>query len=186
MTDARRKRSRLRLADEGGIGLVELLIAMTLLAIGIAAAMAVFASSIVSLQRSGHEGTAITLADRQLETYRTMPFSCFPSSLPGSAPSGCQTYTAGTFPNPYDATHTTSSSESPGSPDLHGHDDAHLAGQLRLEQPEAGDGRRHLAGKQHGDRPGVELLLDRRRVRRRLIDEHEILRSAPSTLPPTL
>ena len=112
MTD-RFANARTRLADERGVGLVELLIAMTILAIGIAAAMAVFASSIVSLQRSGHEGTAITLADRQLETYRTMPYSCFPSSLPGSAPSGCQTFTAGTFPNPYDATHTTSGSESP-------------------------------------------------------------------------
>ena len=106
-------RLRLRLGAEGGMGLVELLIAMTLLAVGIAAAMAVFASSILSLQRTGHEGTAITLADRQLEAYRALPFSCFPASLPSSAPSGCQTYTAGSFPNPYEASHTTTSSESP-------------------------------------------------------------------------
>ena len=75
-------RDRLRaLRSEQGIGLIELLIALTILAVGIAATTAVFASSLLDLQHSSKEGTAITLADRQLESYRAMPFNCLPDDL---------------------------------------------------------------------------------------------------------
>jgi Tfp pilus assembly protein PilV len=94
------------------MGLIELLIALTVLTVAIGGLLAVFASSVVTLRHSSMEGTAITLADRQLESYRSMPFNCIPNSLPGSpAPSGCGTYVG--FPNPYAATQVTSSSESP-------------------------------------------------------------------------
>lgn len=99
------------LRTERGIGLIELLIALTVLAVGIAAVMSVFAGSILSLQHASKEGTAITLADRQLEAYRSMPWSCIPTSFPSSPPSGCLTFTG--FPNPYAATQTTTSSDSP-------------------------------------------------------------------------
>ncbi len=95
---------------EEGIGLIELLIALTILVIGVAGTLAVFSSSIVGLRHTGQEGTAVTLADRQLETYRAMPFSCIPSSTM-IAPSGCLTPTG--FPNPYLANQVTTSSESP-------------------------------------------------------------------------
>lgn len=102
---------QLRLRSEAGQGLVELLIAMTVLAIGIGATLTVFADSLINLQHAGKEGTAITLADRQMETYRSMPYQCIPSSLPSTAPSGCITYSG--FPNPYAASQTTTSSDSP-------------------------------------------------------------------------
>jgi len=99
------------LRSERGIGLIELLIALTILIVGVGATTAVFASSLIDLGHAGKEGTAITLADRQLESYRAMPYSCIPTTLPQTAPSGCLSPSG--FPNPYAATQTTTSSESP-------------------------------------------------------------------------
>jgi Tfp pilus assembly protein PilV len=111
-----RRRGQLRsraLGGEDGFGLIELLIAMTILTVAIGALIAVFGNSIVSLQHSAKEGTAITLADRQLESYRSMPFSCIPDASfpPATTPVGCGTYSG--FPNPYASTQITSSTESP-------------------------------------------------------------------------
>ena len=64
-----------RAAGENGFGLVELLIAMTMLSIAIGALLAVFTSSAVSLRRAGEKGTALTLADTQMEKYRTRTFT---------------------------------------------------------------------------------------------------------------
>jgi Tfp pilus assembly protein PilV len=100
---------RLRPASEDGLGLVELLIALTVLAIGIGATMTLFASSLLAMQHAGKEGTALTLADRQMETYRSMPFTCISTTF--TLPSGCVTYSG--FPNPYAASQTTTSSDSP-------------------------------------------------------------------------
>ena len=100
---------KLRLRSEAGQGLIELLIALTVLVIGIGSTLTIFADSLLSLQHAGKEGTAITLADRQMETYRSMPYSCLSSVF--SAPSGCITYSG--FPNPYAPSQTTTSSDSP-------------------------------------------------------------------------
>jgi type II secretory pathway pseudopilin PulG len=69
--------SRVRqLAGSGeGFGMVELLIAMTILAVAIGALITTFASSAVSLRRAGQKGTAITLADTQMEWYRRLSFT---------------------------------------------------------------------------------------------------------------
>jgi type II secretory pathway pseudopilin PulG len=77
---ARRQKSRTgrlrRLAANGdGFGVVELLIAMTMLAIGISALVGVFAASALSLRRAGERGTALTLADTQMEVYRTHEYT---------------------------------------------------------------------------------------------------------------
>jgi type II secretory pathway pseudopilin PulG len=69
------RRLRQRAAGENGFGLVELLIAMTMLSIAIGALLAVFTSSAVSLRRAGEKGTALTLADTQMEKYRTRTFT---------------------------------------------------------------------------------------------------------------
>ena len=61
--------------DERGIGLVELLIALTVLSVAVAGLVAVFASSAVALQVSEQRGTALTLAESQMEVYRTAPFT---------------------------------------------------------------------------------------------------------------
>jgi Tfp pilus assembly protein PilV len=100
---------RLRFGSEAGQGLIELLMALTLLTVGIGATLSLFASSLVSMRHAGKEGTALTLADRQMETYRSMPYSCISSTF--TQPTGCLTYTG--FPNPYSATQTPTSSDSP-------------------------------------------------------------------------
>jgi len=71
----------MRVRSDAGIGLVELLVALTIIAVGVGAALSVFASSIVSLQHGAKQGTALSLADRQLEAYRSMSFSCLPTAL---------------------------------------------------------------------------------------------------------
>ena len=68
------RRIRRHLSGDDGFGLIELLIAMTMLAIGIGALLTVFVSSAVSLRRAGQKGTALTLADTQMEKYRTRTF----------------------------------------------------------------------------------------------------------------
>ena len=65
-----------RLRSESGIGLIELLMAMTVLSIAIAAQLSVFSASFSSLHRASRKGTALTLADKQMETYRTVAYSC--------------------------------------------------------------------------------------------------------------
>jgi Tfp pilus assembly protein PilV len=105
----RNRLRQLRVRSEAGLGLVELLIAMTVLAVGIGATLTLFANSLISMQHAGKEGTALSLADRQMETYRSMPYTCFSPTF--SMPSGCVSYSG--FPNPYSASQTTTSSDSP-------------------------------------------------------------------------
>jgi type II secretory pathway pseudopilin PulG len=66
---------RRRAKGEDGFGLVEVLIAMTMLAVAIGALISVFVASAVSLRRAGQKGTALTLADTQMEKYRTRTFT---------------------------------------------------------------------------------------------------------------
>jgi type II secretory pathway pseudopilin PulG len=107
-----------RLRADSGQGLIELLIALTILVIGIGATTAVFAGSILTLQHGGKEGTALTLADRQVEAYRALAPSCVPftTSATASAPTNpnsgsCPTPTS--FPNPYAGSQTPTSSDTP-------------------------------------------------------------------------
>jgi type II secretory pathway pseudopilin PulG len=57
---------------EAGFGLIELLIAMTVMVIAIMAIVAAFSSGMVALNRASHASTAATLADTQMETYRAI------------------------------------------------------------------------------------------------------------------
>jgi type II secretory pathway pseudopilin PulG len=66
---------RRRLAEERGMGLVELLIAMTILATAIGAMMSLYVSTARSMQRAGQRGTALSLAEKQIEIYRAVPFT---------------------------------------------------------------------------------------------------------------
>jgi prepilin-type N-terminal cleavage/methylation domain-containing protein len=103
------RRLRRRVGSESGFGLIELMISLTILVVGIGGTMSVMAGSLVTLQHAAKEGTAITLADRQLEAYRSLPYTCISSTF--TAPSGCLTFSG--FPNPYSSSQTTTSSESP-------------------------------------------------------------------------
>ena len=57
-----------------GFGLVELLIALTVLAIGIMGVASAFISGMVTLRRASQISTATALADRQLERYRALKY----------------------------------------------------------------------------------------------------------------
>ena len=78
-----------RLRQEGGFGLLELLMAMTILNVGILAVVAAFNSGTVALRRSGAISTATVLADKQMELYRALTYGSIaldPSSIPSTTP----------------------------------------------------------------------------------------------------
>jgi type II secretory pathway pseudopilin PulG len=64
-----------RLRNEKGFGLIELLMAMTMLNIGILALVAAFNSGAIALQRASRTSTATALADQQMELYRAILYS---------------------------------------------------------------------------------------------------------------
>jgi Tfp pilus assembly protein PilV len=94
--------------DESGIGLVEILIAMTILSIAISAQLGVFAASMKSISRAGVAGTAVTLADIQMESYRSLPYSC----VYLTSATGDSTYTADSA---YSASEVTAANCSPSA-----------------------------------------------------------------------
>ena len=114
-----------RSRSEGGFGLIELLIAMTILAIAIAAQLSVFAASFTSLHRASRKGTAVMLADVQMETYRTVAYSClYLTSATGdstytgdSAYSGSQVTGSSCSPNATPPTAATTASQTMTGPD---------------------------------------------------------------------
>jgi type II secretory pathway pseudopilin PulG len=61
--------------------LIELLIAMVVMSIGIAALVAGFSSGVVSINRARLTSTAGTLADKQMELYRQAAFTSVPVGL---------------------------------------------------------------------------------------------------------
>ena len=63
------------LRDEGGFGLIELLIAMTVLVVGIMATFAMFESGIRHIKRASIVTTAAALADAEMENYRAVRYS---------------------------------------------------------------------------------------------------------------
>jgi Tfp pilus assembly protein PilV len=63
------------LRDEGGFGLIELLIAMTVLVVGIMALFAMFESGIRQIKRASTVTTAAALADAEMENYRAIRYS---------------------------------------------------------------------------------------------------------------
>src|SRR5439155_4248587 len=90
---------RTRLRKQGGFGLIELLLAMTMLNIGLLAVVAAFSSGIVSLNRASRITTAAVLADGQMELYRALTYTSIrlePSSIPGIAPYTTDTAYRGT------------------------------------------------------------------------------------------
>jgi type II secretory pathway pseudopilin PulG len=77
------------LRRNGGFGLVELLLALTMLNIGLLAVVAAFSSGIISLNRASRITTASVLADGQVELYRALTYDAIrlePTSIPGTAP----------------------------------------------------------------------------------------------------
>jgi type II secretory pathway pseudopilin PulG len=81
---------------EQGQGLVELLISMVILAVGVGALLSVMAAGALSLQRSDQKGTALTLAENQLELYRGVSYPYIRLSASSWPPGGSAYLTANT------------------------------------------------------------------------------------------
>ena len=116
-----------RLRQEAGFGLIELLMAMTILNLGILAVVAAFNSGIVTLRRAGMTSTASVLADKQMELYRSLTYGSIAlasSSIPATTPytsdpafSATQVTTSCTTPLPAEC----SASRTLTGPDRHGY-----------------------------------------------------------------
>jgi Tfp pilus assembly protein PilE len=64
-----------RARTEAGFGLIELLMAMTMLNIGVLALVAAFQSGAFALQRASKTSTAAAIADIQMERFRAITYS---------------------------------------------------------------------------------------------------------------
>jgi type II secretory pathway pseudopilin PulG len=63
-----------RVREESGFGLVELLIAMTVMVVGITALVAGLSSGFLAVNRAAQASTAAAVADIQMEGYRALKF----------------------------------------------------------------------------------------------------------------
>jgi Tfp pilus assembly protein PilE len=75
-----------RARSQEGFGLIELLMAMTMLNIGILALVAAFQSGAFALQRASKISTAAAIADIQMERFRAMTYTSI--ALDGNALTG--------------------------------------------------------------------------------------------------
>jgi type II secretory pathway pseudopilin PulG len=74
--------------SEGGFGLVELLIAMTVMVIAIMAIVAAFSSGMVAVTRASRASTAGAVADAQMEGYRKVRYTAItPTCASGTSAS---------------------------------------------------------------------------------------------------
>jgi Tfp pilus assembly protein PilV len=75
-----------RVGGQDGFGLVELLIAMTIMVVGIMAVVAAFSAGALSLQRASRTSTAGTVADARMEKYRALTYSKIALTTPLQLP----------------------------------------------------------------------------------------------------
>jgi type II secretory pathway pseudopilin PulG len=66
------RRVVIRLRDESGMGLIELLIAMVVLNVGLFAVVSVFSSATTAMGRAATISSATAVADKQMEIYRSL------------------------------------------------------------------------------------------------------------------
>jgi Tfp pilus assembly protein PilV len=89
---------RAGLADEGGFGLIELTIAISVLAVALLTLLATFGSGYVTMRRAATRGTATALADKTMESFRGKQFAAITTgttatTYAGSASPDGRTYT---------------------------------------------------------------------------------------------
>lgn len=77
-----------RHSGEEGFGLVELLIAMVILQIALLALVGAFGAGATALARADKVNTAATLADQQIELYRSMPYNAIGLDTAGAPTTG--------------------------------------------------------------------------------------------------
>jgi len=81
-----------RLGGERGFGIVELLVAMTVLSVGLFALLGTFTNGYRILTRASSKGAASVLADKTMESYRGMQYSDIPCAVT-PPPTTCSTTT---------------------------------------------------------------------------------------------
>ena len=77
-----------RVNEEAGFGLIELLISMVVLQVALLALVGSFSAGSVALGRAGKVNTAATLADQQMELYRSMPYDAIGLDTAGAPTTG--------------------------------------------------------------------------------------------------
>jgi Tfp pilus assembly protein PilV len=82
------------LRDEAGFGLIELVIAMVVLQVALLALVGAFSAGSVALGRASKLNTGATLADQQMELYRSMPYDAIGLDTAGAPTTG--TYVSNT------------------------------------------------------------------------------------------
>jgi Tfp pilus assembly protein PilE len=93
-----------RLRREDGVMLIELMLAMTVLSVALMSMMATYSTGYLSVNRASVKGTASTLADTTMETYRGREYTAI---APGTTTT---TYTkASTPPSPDARTYVVTS-----------------------------------------------------------------------------
>jgi type II secretory pathway pseudopilin PulG len=90
---------KLRLRDEKGQGLIELVAAMAVLAIAIMALMAGYGSAWLSIGLASQKTVAASLADKQLELYGALPYTKI--GLDAATLTGVQTSGSGSYDAQY-------------------------------------------------------------------------------------
>jgi prepilin-type N-terminal cleavage/methylation domain-containing protein len=65
----------IRIREEQGFGLIELLMALTVLTVGILALFGAFNAGALTLRRASNVSTATALADKQMEGFRALNFA---------------------------------------------------------------------------------------------------------------
>jgi Tfp pilus assembly protein PilV len=89
-----------RMREESGFGLVELLIAMTVMVVGITALVAGLSSGMVALQRAAKSSTAGAVADIQMEGYRKLRFASIPLTCTAPTPPATDCFTTNMVTGP--------------------------------------------------------------------------------------
>lgn len=86
----------MRMRDEEGIGLIELLIALLVLNVGIFATLGAFTSAASTLKRSSRISTAAAIADQEIEALHNLRYSQIvnagPATWPNAPDGGTYTY----------------------------------------------------------------------------------------------
>jgi prepilin-type N-terminal cleavage/methylation domain-containing protein len=107
-----------RSREQDGFGLIELLIAMTVMLVGVLAIFAMFESGLRQLTRASNVTTAAALADSEMENYRAVLYTAIgmtQTALDAADPTynGDTAYRAGGTNQPNEAVTLGSSSYSP-------------------------------------------------------------------------
>jgi type II secretory pathway pseudopilin PulG len=88
--------------EESGFGLVELLIAMTIMVVAITALVAGLSSGFFAINRAAKASTAAAVADIQMEGYRKLRFVAIPLTCTAPTPPATDCFTSNMVTGPDD------------------------------------------------------------------------------------